>query len=98
MKTIKKTIKLYEFQELTEKQKNKLASDYIQARIEMANMDKLHPNTNLYKAVKRAEVMQTPWFVGSIFYYDFNGKKEFKNQIKRFMFDEDLNFYSKEDL
>jgi len=63
MKTITKQVNIYKFDELDEKTQNKIITDYITFWLDTIDFEKLNKNTNLYKAIKQCEKMQTPWFI-----------------------------------
>ena len=63
MRTITKQVNIYKFDELDEQTQNKVVADYIDFILNTTDFDKLNKNTNLYKAIKHCEKMQTPWFI-----------------------------------
>lgn len=67
MKEITKTYKIYEFDELSEEAKERAISDHIEFEIEIYNPNNEFPSY-IDEAVKEAERLQTPWFLGSIIY------------------------------
>ena len=71
------TITLYKFDELSEVAKNKAISNYIEAMIECVPYE--HGSKNFKKAIKEADRMQTPWFLGS-YVFDYC-KKEIKQAL-----------------
>lgn len=95
MKTITKKINLYKFKELNKEKQGKLINEYIQTTIEFTNIDNLAKNSNLYKAIKKADEMLTPWFLADIYYHDYKGKEKAINELNKFYFDNELNYYKK---
>ena len=63
MRTITKQINIYKFDELDENIQNKIITDYIDFILNTTDFEKINKNTNLYRAYKRCERMQTPWFI-----------------------------------
>jgi len=82
MKTITKTIKVYEFSELLEASKMRAINDYINCIV-----DNVHYNDmteNMRKACDKANAMQTPWFIKEYIYtYCLN---EIKDIFENFYF------------
>lgn len=64
MKSIIKEIKLYKFEELKEYAKDRAITEYIDFITSTTEFSKLNKNTNLYRAFKKSEELQTPWFLG----------------------------------
>ena len=61
-------MKVYTFDELTDKAKQKAINDYVNFLLETQNYETA--SDNFKKAIDKAEAMQTPWFAGSyIFEY-----------------------------
>ncbi len=73
MKVMK--IKVYEFKELNEETQNKVINNTIDFITSITNFETINKNTNFYKAYKKAEELQTPWFLGQ-YLWDYA-----KNQI-----------------
>lgn len=69
MRTITKQVNIYKFDELDEQTQNKVIENYITFLLNTTDVNTLNKNTNLYKAIKKCERMQTPWF---IYQYVFN--------------------------
>lgn len=65
MRTVVKEYKVYKFNELCEESQNKVINDYVNSLAETVDFSKLNKNSNLYKAYKKANEMQTIWFLGS---------------------------------
>lgn len=63
MKTITKTFKLYEFDELDKDIQNKIIFDWINVAMEIMN-----ENSLFYDCVIKMEEMRTPWFLASCIY------------------------------
>ena len=57
-------INIYKFKELEEKIQEKIVCNYIDTLIEITDFTELNKNSNMYKAYKKAQEMQTPWFLG----------------------------------
>ena len=81
MRTITKEFKIYKYDELSEDSKEKVINDYIESWLCLTNFETLNKNTNLYKAIKKAEEMQTPWFEMQ-YVWDYCKKDILKN-VKR---------------
>ena len=63
-------IKVYRFNELEEDIQDKVINTFIEDLIYLTDFENLDKHTNLYKAFKKSEDLQTPWFLGSyIFEY-----------------------------
>ena len=79
MKTVTKTIEVYEFNELSESTKMKVINDYINFLLEVSDYNDI--SDNMKKAIDKAESMQTPWFTGSYVYeYCFDDIMENVNE------------------
>ena len=59
------TLNRYSFKELDDKAKDKAINEHIDFLIETVNVEELDKEDGLYKAIKEAEDMRTPWFVGA---------------------------------
>lgn len=70
--------KLYRFKDLSETAKERAINDYITFLVEVTEFEKLHHNSNLYKACKIAEEMRTPWFIGE-YIWDYCKKSILKD-------------------
>lgn len=81
MRTITKEFKIYKYDELSEKSKEQAVSDYIEWWLGTIDFEKLNKNTNLYKAIRKAEEMRTPWFEMQ-YVWDYCKKDILKN-VKR---------------
>lgn len=81
MRIITKEYKIYKFDELSEDSKNKAVSDYIDFLLDTTDFEKLNKNTNLYKAVRKAEEMQTVWFTKD-YVWDYCKRDILKNVKK----------------
>ena len=64
METIIKKINIYKYDELEETAKNRVINEYIEAIILTTDFSMLDKRSNLYRAFKESEKMQTPWFLG----------------------------------
>ena len=92
METITKTIKIYNFNELNEEAKGKALYNYIDFLVNtIDDITKLNKNSNLYKAIKKAEDMKTPWFVYDYVYTYCN--KQILRTIKKYKYFEDGELY-----
>lgn len=81
MRTITKKINIYKFDELEEKTQNNIINIYIQDILYTTNIEKLNKNSNLYKAIKKANDMQTPWFTEQ-YVWDYC-KKDILKELKK---------------
>jgi len=64
MRTITKKFKVYKFDELDKKGKEKAINDEIQVILDLYDPDSASPKVK--KAVEKADRLHTPWFAGSI--------------------------------
>ena len=64
MKKITKVYNIYKYDELEETAKNRVINEYIEAIILTTDFSMLDKRSNLYRAFKESEKMQTPWFLG----------------------------------
>ena len=64
METIIKKINIYKYDELEETAKNRVINKYIEEIILTTDFSMLDKRSNLYRAFKESEKMQTPWFLG----------------------------------
>lgn len=55
---------IYRFKDLSKEAQTTAINDYITFLVEITEFEKLHHNSNLYKACKEAMDMKTPWFIG----------------------------------
>ena len=74
---IAKKIKIYDFKELKKDIQNKIIENFIDTIINSTNFEELNKNSNLYKAYKKCEELQTPWFLGS-YIWDYDKKNILK--------------------
>ena len=63
MKTITKTIEVYEFNELSESAKMEVINEHINFLLEVTDYNDM--SDNMKKACLKAANMKTPWFTGS---------------------------------
>ena len=82
--TITREYEVYDYNELSKEAKEKAINDKISEWIEYIPFDKLPHNSNLYKAYKESNIMQTPWFLPS-YIYDYC-KKELEQELKECSF------------
>ena len=82
MRTITKKYDVYKFDELDERTQEKIICDYLDFNYCNIDITKLHKNSNLYKAFKKAEDLQTPWFIEQ-FIWDYC-KKDILKDIKKY--------------
>lgn len=81
MKKVLREFKVYSFDELSETSKEKVVCEYVDFLVQVTDFDSISKNSNLYKAYKKANEMQTPWFLGS-YILDFCDDKIMK-EIKK---------------
>ena len=68
MKTITKTIEVYEFNELSEEAKDKAIKEHVDYLIDIDwNYEEYIPGY-VQEAMERSEEMETPWFFGQYIY------------------------------
>lgn len=83
MRTITKKYNIYEFNELKEEIKEQVINNYIDLYIYEKTAEKEpHKNSNLYKAIKKARDLQTPWFLGQ-FVFDYC-EKDILKEVKKY--------------
>ena len=92
MREITKTIKLYKFDELNKEAKNKAIDDIVNFYVKYTDIEVLHKNSNLYKAIKKADEMQTPWFVGH-FIWEYCEKQILKD-LRQYEYTENGDIYT----
>ena len=63
MKTITKTIEVYEFNELSASAKMEVINEHINFLLEVTYYEDM--SENMQRACNKAESMKTPWFTGS---------------------------------
>lgn len=91
MRTITKTFNLYEFEELSEKAKEKAIDDYINSEIEMGTL--IQKCQVFFKdAIDEAERLQNPWLLQSII------DEKYKDEIINTMKINDYLFFKNGDL
>lgn len=78
MVEVEKKIKIYNFKELKEDVQNKIIEDFINIIINNTNFEELNKNSNLYKAYKKCEELQTPWFIGQ-YIWEYDKKTYIRN-------------------
>lgn len=73
---IEKTItyQTYSFKELSETVQSKLINETVNNIMEIA--DCFAQNHGVWKAIRKAEKNQVPWFAGEIYYHEYNGDKK----------------------
>lgn len=81
MRKITKEYTIYKFNELDEDIQNRVVSNYIEDWLCSIDYEKLNKNSNLYKAIKKAEDLQTPWFTIN-YVYDYCEKEILRNVKK----------------
>lgn len=91
MRTETKTIKIYKFDELDETVKNAIINTYIETLLISIDISKLNKKTNLYKAIKKANDLKTPWFTGQ-YVWDFC-KNNILKDVKKYEYLEDGSIY-----
>lgn len=81
MKKVVREFKVFSFNELSKDSQEKAISDYIDFMVQTTDFESISKNSNLYKAYKKANEMQTIWFLGSYIWDMCEGQimKELKN-------------------
>ena len=87
-------INIYKFKELKEEIQEKIVCNYIDTLIETTDFYELSKNSNMYKAYKKAEKMQTPWFTGK-YIWQYCEDKILKD-LNRLEFKKDGEIYYEE--
>lgn len=62
---MKKTVELVEFKKLNNDIKTEIIDMWIDDIIETTDFSHVNHNSNLWKAYKECQRLQTPWFLGS---------------------------------
>ena len=91
MRIVNKEIEVYKFNELSEEIQNKIIEEEIEVMLDTTDYSKLSHNSNLYKAIKECEKMQTPWFITS-YVYDYCGEKILKH-LNKLEFTKNGNYF-----
>lgn len=92
METITKKINIYKYNELDEEAKEKAIYNYIDFLAStIEDITKISKKSNLYKAIKMAEDMQTPWFTYN-YIWDYCNKQILK-EVKKHKYYEDGGLY-----
>lgn len=91
MKKIVKEFNIYEFNELKEEIQNKIIEREINYLIDFTDFSKISKNSNLYKAYKQCEELQTPWFIGN-YIYDYC-EKDILKKAKKYMYYENGDIF-----
>lgn len=92
MRKVTKECTIYKYDELSEESKNKAIGDYIEVLLDLTDFTTLNKNTNLYKAIKKAEEMRTPWF--TMQYVWEYCEKDILKEMRRAEYYEDGNLYT----
>ena len=85
-------VTIYNYNELSEKSKEKVLNDYINFITEVVDFSTISKNSNLYKAYKKSEEMQTPWFFGS-YYWEYD-KRNILQTINQYEYLQDGSIYN----
>ena len=89
----KVVIKIYEFKELKEDIQERVINNYIDYLLNIIDFNALHKNSNMYKAIKKAQDMQTPWFTGQ-YVWEYC-KKDILNDVSNNEYYENGEIYVK---
>ena len=65
MLKVSREFNVYKYDELSEDIQNKIIEDYVNFLMESTDFSKISKRSNLYRAYKKANDMQTIWFLGS---------------------------------
>ena len=91
MRTITREFNVYKYDELSEEIKNIVVSNYIDFWVGTIDFSKLNKNTNLYKAIRKADELRTPWFEAQ-FIWDYCKKDILKNVRKNEYYENGIIF------
>lgn len=91
MRKITKEYTIYEYNELSEDSQEKAIYDYIEELLNFVDFATLNKNSNLYKAIKKAEDMLTPWFTNQ-YVWEYCQKSILKD-LKKSEYYEDGSVY-----
>lgn len=80
MKTITTTINIYEYDELTTEAKERAIKDHIDFLLEVDWANEEYTPDYVEEALKKADELRTPWFLGS-FIYEY-GKEIIEQELK----------------
>ena len=87
-------ISIYKFKELKKEIQEKVISDYIMMLVETTDFEEINKHTKIYKAYKKAEEMQTPWFIGN-FIWEYCEEQILKD-LNKLEFKKDGEIYYEE--
>ena len=87
-------INIYKFKELKEEIQEKVICNYIDELIATTDFEEISKNSNMYKAYKKAEKMQTPWFIGQ-YIWQFCEDRILKD-LNKLEFEKDGEIYYEE--
>lgn len=65
MRTLTVEVKLYKFNELSEKAKETAINNEIQFMLDVYDVESEYVSDEYKRAIKKADAMQTPWFAGA---------------------------------
>ena len=91
MRKITKEYTIYKYDELSENSQERAIYDYIEELLNFVDFATLNKNNNLYKAIKKAEDMLTPWFTNQ-YVWEYCQKSILEN-LKKGEYYEDGSVY-----
>lgn len=91
MRKITKEYTIYEYNELSKNSQEKAIYNYIVELVSDVDFATLKKNSNLYKAIKKAEDMRTPWFTNQ-YVWEYCQKSILKD-LKKSEYYEDGSVY-----
>ena len=91
MRKITKEYTIYEYNELSKNSQEKAIYNYIVELVSDVDFATLKKNSNLYKAIKKAEDMRTPWFTNQ-YVWEYCQKSILEN-LKKGEYYEDGSVY-----
>ena len=92
MRIVNKDIKVFKFQELSEDIQNKIVKEEIDYMLDTMDYENISKNSNLYKAVKECEKMQTPWFIEN-YVWDYC-QKDILKRLSKYEYEENGKWFN----
>ena len=91
MRTLTVEVKLYKFNELSEKAKETAINNEIQFMLDVYDVESEYVSDEYKRAIKKADAMQTPWFAGE-YIWEYC-KDEVLDNLSRYEFTGDGKIY-----
>ena len=91
MRIVNKEIKVYKFKELAEDIQYKIINEEVNFIAETTDFGEISKNSNLYRAYRDCEEMQTPWFIGE-YIWDYC-KKDILKRLNKYEYEADGKYF-----